>query len=76
LLCWSWLAEAQALADRVDRARNEFEMVAGLANDLGLLAEEAGLETGELLVNLSQRFIHIGFVNAGAISGAERPAHS
>jgi GH15 family glucan-1,4-alpha-glucosidase len=76
LLCRFWLAEAQALADQVDRARNEFEMVAGFANDLGLLAEEAGPETGELAVNLWQCFIHIGFVNAGAISEAERPAHS
>lgn len=44
-----WLAEALALADQVDRGRNEFEMVASFANDLGLLAVEAGLETGELL---------------------------
>jgi GH15 family glucan-1,4-alpha-glucosidase len=76
LLCRSRLAEALALAGQVDRGRNEFEMVAGIANDLGPLAEQAGLQTGEVLVNLSQRFSHIGFVNAGAISEAERPAHS
>jgi GH15 family glucan-1,4-alpha-glucosidase len=76
LLCRSWLAEALTLADQVDRARNEFEMVAGFANDLGLLAEEAGPETGEPLVNFSQRFIHIRVVNTGTISEAERPAHS
>nr|WP_274388192.1 glycoside hydrolase family 15 protein [Salsipaludibacter albus] len=64
LLCTFWLAEALALAGRVDRAREVFETAAGFANDVGLLAEEVDAETGELLGNFPQAFSHIGLVNA------------
>jgi len=77
LLCTFWLAQALALADQVDRARIVFERAASFANDLGLLAEEVDLDTGELLGNFPQAFSHIGLVNAAwAISEAERRARS
>jgi GH15 family glucan-1,4-alpha-glucosidase len=73
LLCTFWLAQALAMAGRVDRARAVFERAIAYANDVGLLAEEVDAGTGELLGNFPQAFSHIGLVNAAwAISEAER----
>lgn len=75
LLCTFWLAQAHALGGRVARAREVFELAAGYANDLGLLAEEVDAGTGELLGNFPQALSHIGLVNAAwAISQAEDAA--
>jgi GH15 family glucan-1,4-alpha-glucosidase len=75
LLCTFWLAQALAMAGRVDRAREVFERAAGYVNDVGLLAEEIDPATGELLGNFPQAFSHIGLVNAAwAISEAENQA--
>ena len=76
LLCTFWLAQAQALAGQVDRARRTFEQAIGFANDVGLLSEEVDPHSGELLGNFPQAFSHIGLVNAAwAISEAERVIH-
>jgi GH15 family glucan-1,4-alpha-glucosidase len=73
LLCTFWLAQALALAGRVDRAKAVFEGAAAYANDLGLMAEEVDPATGEMLGNFPQAFSHIGLVNAAwAISRAEQ----
>ena len=73
LLCTFWLAQAFALAGRVDEARATFERAAAFVNDVGLLAEEVDTDTGELLGNFPQAFSHIGLINAAwAISEAER----
>jgi alpha,alpha-trehalase len=73
LLCTFWLAEALAMAGRVERARGVFERAASFANDVGLLSEEVDARTGELLGNFPQAFSHIGLINAAwAISEAER----
>jgi GH15 family glucan-1,4-alpha-glucosidase len=73
LLCTFWLAQALAMADRVDRARAVFERAVRFVNDVGLLAEEVDPQTGELLGNFPQAFSHIGLVNAAwAIAEAER----
>ncbi|MEX1263351.1 MAG: glycoside hydrolase family 15 protein [Actinomycetota bacterium] len=73
LLCTFWLAQAQALAGEVHRARATFENAIAYANDLGLLAEEVDPNTKELLGNFPQAFSHIGLVNAAwAISQAEQ----
>ncbi len=75
LLCTFWLAQALALAGKVDRARAVFERAIAYVNDVGLLAEEVDPATGELLGNFPQAFSHIGLVNAAwAISEAERLA--
>lgn len=72
LLCTFWLAQALAMAGRVDRAREVFERAAAHVNDVGLLAEEVDPGSGELLGNFPQAFSHIGLVNAAwAISRAE-----
>jgi alpha,alpha-trehalase len=73
LLCTFWLAQAQALAGHVDKAKATFERAAAFINDLGLLAEEVDPDTKELLGNFPQAFSHIGLVNAAwAIAQAER----
>jgi len=73
LLCTFWLAQAQALAGRIEQAKEIFSRAASFANDLGLLAEEVDPTTRELLGNFPQAFSHIGLVNAAwAIAEAER----
>jgi GH15 family glucan-1,4-alpha-glucosidase len=73
VLCTFWLAQALAMADRPERAREVFERTIRYVNDVGLLAEEVDPDTGELLGNFPQAFSHIGLVNAAwAISEAER----
>jgi GH15 family glucan-1,4-alpha-glucosidase len=72
LLCTFWLAQALAMADQVERAREVFHRAARHVNDVGLLAEEIDPESGELLGNFPQAFSHIGLVNAAwAIAEAE-----
>jgi GH15 family glucan-1,4-alpha-glucosidase len=73
LLCTFLLAQALALAGRLERARAVFERAISYRNDLGLLAEEVDPDTGELLGNFPQAFSHVGLVNAAwTISQAER----
>jgi len=73
LLCTFWLAQAQALAGRLDRARETFVRAAAFVNDVGLLAEEVDPTTRELLGNYPQAFSHIGLINAAwSIVQAER----
>jgi GH15 family glucan-1,4-alpha-glucosidase len=73
LLCTFWLAHAQALAGRVEQAKETFSRAVGFVNDLGLLAEEVDPRTRELIGNFPQAFSHIGLVNAAwAINEAER----
>ncbi len=73
LLCTFWLAQAQAMAGRVEKARETFERAAAYVNDVGLLAEEVDPQTGELLGNFPQAFSHIGLINAAwTITQAEQ----
>ena len=74
LLCTFWLAQAEAMAGRLDRARETFLRAAGFANDVGLLAEEILPDTREMLGNFPQAFSHIGLINAAwAIFQATEP---
>ena len=77
LMCTFWLAQALARSGQTARARTVFERAAAFVNDVGLLAEEAGPVSGELLGNFPQAFSHIGLVNAAwAISETEQPQKS
>jgi alpha,alpha-trehalase len=72
MFCTFHLAQALALADQPQRAREVFERAIAYVNDVGLLSEEVD-DQGELLGNFPQAFSHIGLVNAAwAISEAER----
>jgi GH15 family glucan-1,4-alpha-glucosidase len=73
LLCTFWLAQAHAMAGRLDQARVVFSCAAAYANDVGLFAEEVDPATGEQMGNFPQAFSHIGLVNAAwAIHEAEQ----
>lgn len=76
LLCTFWLAHCHALAGRVERAKQVFELAAGFRNDVDLLAEEVDPATGELLGNFPQAFSHIGLVNAAWAIDQARPVAS
>ncbi|GAB3808251.1 glycoside hydrolase family 15 protein [Micromonospora zhanjiangensis] len=63
-LCSYWMVRCLALCGEHDRAAAMLESVAGRANDLGLLAEQVDLATGEQLGNFPQAFSHIGLITA------------
>ncbi|MBB6416703.1 glycoside hydrolase family 15 protein [Streptomyces massasporeus] len=63
LVCSFWLADALYMTGRTKEARELFERLAGLANDVGLLSEEFDPVTGRHLGNFPQAFSHIGLVN-------------
>jgi alpha,alpha-trehalase len=72
LLCTFWLAQAQAMAGELDQAKATFERAVAAINDVGLLAEEVDVSSGEMIGNFPQAFSHIGLINAAwAISQAE-----
>jgi GH15 family glucan-1,4-alpha-glucosidase len=58
---------------RVDEARALFERLVGLANDVGLLAEEYDPVAKRQLGNFPQAFTHVSLVNsAGNLSSIAR----
>jgi GH15 family glucan-1,4-alpha-glucosidase len=63
LPCTFWLADNFALQGRLDEARELFERLLGLRNDLGLLAEEWDPESRRQLGNFPQAFTHVALVN-------------
>jgi GH15 family glucan-1,4-alpha-glucosidase len=73
LPCTFWLADNLALMGRVDEARALFERLVGLANDVGLLAEEYDPGAKRQLGNFPQAFTHVSLVNsAGNLSSIAR----
>jgi GH15 family glucan-1,4-alpha-glucosidase len=77
LLTTFWLADNLVLLGRMDEARAIFERLVGLANDLGLLAEEYDVATSRLVGNFPQAFSHVGLIlTAANLSHGEKgPAH-
>ncbi|MFK8845865.1 glycoside hydrolase family 15 protein [Streptomyces sp. Ac-502] len=63
LVCSFWLAEALHLTGRRKEARELFDRLLRLPNDLGLLAEEYDPVAGRQLGNFPQAFSHIGLIS-------------
>jgi GH15 family glucan-1,4-alpha-glucosidase len=63
LPCTFWLADNYAFQGRLDEARETFDRVLAIRNDLGLLSEEYDPVARRLLGNFPQAFSHFGMVN-------------
>ncbi|MFF3688721.1 glycoside hydrolase family 15 protein [Streptomyces sp. NPDC002187] len=74
VVCSFWLADALMMTGRVDEARELFERLLALRNDVGLLSEEYDARAGRQLGNYPQAFSHIGLVNTALALGADRTA--
>jgi GH15 family glucan-1,4-alpha-glucosidase len=75
LACTFWLADNYALMGRVGEARQLFEKLLALTNDVGLLSEEYDLPAKRLLGNFPQAFSHVSMINtARSLSDATKTA--
>jgi pentatricopeptide repeat protein len=63
LPCSFWLADVLCLQGRFDEARELFDRLCSLRNELGLLAEEYDPATRRLLGNFPQAWSHVALVN-------------
>jgi GH15 family glucan-1,4-alpha-glucosidase len=63
LPCSFWLADAYVLSGRHDEARQLFDKLLTLRNDVGLLSEEYDCRRGRLAGNFPQAFSHVALVN-------------
>lgn len=74
LACSLWLADAWVLAGEIDKAQAIFDRVVGVANDLGLLAEEYDAVAKRQTGNFPQALTHIALINtAHNLSDARTP---
>ena len=64
LPCSFWLVDALLMAGRDDEAKELFERLVSVSNDLGLLAEEYDPVEKRQLGNFPQAFTHVGLVNS------------
>jgi GH15 family glucan-1,4-alpha-glucosidase len=75
LACSFWLADNYILQGRMREARELFERLLSLRNDVGLLAEEFDPHLGRQVGNFPQAFSHVALVNtAFNLTRAEGPA--
>ncbi len=64
LACSFWLVQVYVLQGRLRDARELFERLLTLANDVGLLAEQYDPVAKRQLGNFPQAFSHVGLINA------------
>ena len=75
LPCTFWLADNYALRGEHEKAKELFDRLAGLCNDVGLLSEEYDPKTRRLVGNFPQAFSHIGLVSTAMnLSREQGPA--
>jgi GH15 family glucan-1,4-alpha-glucosidase len=82
LACSFWMVSALKMLGRVDDARELFERLLALRNDVGLLAEEFDPRAKRQLGNFPQALSHISLINAafefnrGSSPGEQRAGSS
>ncbi|MCK1740551.1 glycoside hydrolase family 15 protein [Bradyrhizobium sp. 139] len=79
LACSLWLADAHVLSGDLDKAQALFDRVVGVANDVGLLAEEYDSDARRQTGNFPQALTHIALINtahnlSAARQQSEKPA--
>ncbi len=79
LACTLWLADAHVLSGDLDKAQVLLDRVAGIANDVGLLAEEYDSVARRQTGNFPQALTHIALINtahnlSAARQESEKPA--
>jgi GH15 family glucan-1,4-alpha-glucosidase len=80
LACTFWLADNYALVGRHDEARETFERLPALRNDVGLLSEEYDTAEGRLVGNFPQAFSHVPLIDtartlSSALAATEARVH-
>ncbi len=65
LACSFWLADNYVLQGRLGEARDLFERILDLRNDVGLLAEEYDVQLRRQTGNFPQAFSHVALINTG-----------
>ena len=75
LACSFWLADNYVLQGRQDEARELFERLLSLRNDVGLLAEEYDPRTRRQLGNFPQALSHLALINTARNLTGAGPAH-
>ena len=66
-LCSFWFVDNLVLLGELDEAKEMFERLLALRNDLGLLSEEYDPAAKRLVGNFPQAFSHIGLVNTALL---------
>jgi GH15 family glucan-1,4-alpha-glucosidase len=75
LACSFWYVDALVLLGRYEEAHAHFDRLVGLANDVGLLAEEYDPHSRRMLGNFPQALSHVALVNSAInLSGVIGPA--
>ena len=79
LACTLWLADAHVLTGELDKAQTLLDRVIGIANDVGLLAEEYDSDVCRQTGNFPQALTHIALINTAqnlcaARKGGDKPA--
>jgi GH15 family glucan-1,4-alpha-glucosidase len=64
LACSFWLVETLAMTGRTDEARELFERLLSLRNDVGLFSEEYDQGNRRLIGNFPQAFTHLTLISA------------
>jgi GH15 family glucan-1,4-alpha-glucosidase len=75
LPCSFWLVDNLVLAGRQHEARELYDRLVGLSNDVGLLSEEYDLKQKRLVGNFPQAFSHVSLIDSAyGFSRVESPS--